>query len=92
MCVSTELHLDEKGEKDTEMLRREKEEAERASSIAAKMRVLQQEDQVILQALQHHKREQIEAELKDMAANWSEEMKRFDEEKKKNNTSLRDTE
>lgn len=83
---------DEKGEKDTEMLRREKEEAERASSIAAKMRVLQQEDQVILQALQHHKREQIEAELKDMAANWSEEMKRFDEEKKKNNTSLRDTE
>ena len=75
------------------MLRREKEEVERASSIAAKMRVLQQEDQVILQALQHHKRDQIESELKEMAANWSEEMKRFDEEKKKKKkTRLRDTE
>ena len=42
-----------------EMLRREKEEVERASSIAAKMASLEREDQVILQALQHHKREKL---------------------------------
>ena len=34
-------------------------------------------------ALQHHKREKVEAELKEMAANWSEEMKRYDAEKEK---------
>lgn len=74
---------DESSDKDTETLRREKEEVERASSIAAKMAVLKREDQVILQALQHHKREKVEAELKEMAANWSEEMKRYDAEKEK---------
>ena len=73
---------DESLEKDKEMLRREKEEVERASSIAVKMASLEREDQVILQALQHHKREKVEAELKEMAANWSEEMKRYDAEKK----------
>ena len=68
-------------DKEGEMLRRAKEEEDRNASIAAKVAVLKQEDSIIIQALQHHKREKVEAELKEMAANWSEEMKRYDEQR-----------
>lgn len=70
--------------KEEQLARREMEELERQARVASKITVLQQEDSVIVQALQHRRRDGNEKEIRKMAENWAEEMKKYDEKKRKN--------
>ena len=65
-----------------QLARREKEEMERKARIAAKIATLQQEDDVIVQALQHRRRDASERELRKMAEKWTSEILTYEEKKR----------
>lgn len=71
--------------KEEQLARREKEELERQARIAAKIATLQQEDDVIVQALQHRRRDANERELRKMAEKWTSSILSYEEKKSKGN-------
>ena len=68
--------------KEEQLARREREELERQARITSKINILKEQDSVITRALQHRRRDIREQEIRKMAENWSEEMKRYDELKR----------